>query len=618
LVANYEQGSAIGKNTRPYGRTLLIGKRNTRKINKKSRTVKNREKRDMKIDNCVPGYEFDKVTDCDISPYWFQDGAHSIHAWTPMFGWFWVNLCRHGTQYAAERLSLPTFTGWDCRFKDGRGYFAPLIVKDADERKARQERFRIALKPFIDDFKGMWNHYLEDLTGRYEDLKRLDLGTATNSRLLKHFEETIDACRYMWVIHMYMVYGLYTGFVLFEQMAKELLDIDDTKPQFHKLIRGLNSGSFHVDKRLFELGQKARGMGLQDIFLSTSAAGLRSALQSAEKGPEFLKAFDRFMEAEAGWRMERMAEINMPTWLEDPSPAFNVIKMGLEKGIEYNLDRERKKIEAEKAAAERKVLRKVTPEQRGWFTTILRLAQMSAWFSEEHHHFLDLYAHAMVRRSALGIGRRFVKAGAIDAVDDIFFLIPDEIRRAGINPDMFNLSPIVDYRKEEWKRWNKKRHPRMIVKKGFATEDAMKAVTESLDPLALKVVIGATPVARHELKADLFGVSGSSGVAEGVVKVVRTEAELRKIQRGDILVAPMTVSSWMPVFFLLGGVIVDRGGSLSHAAVTGREFGIPVVMNTFEGTRVLKDGMKVRLDADTGAVYIVKPPTRRAGFPDKE
>jgi phosphohistidine swiveling domain-containing protein len=560
----------------------------------------------MKIDSCVPGYDFDKVTDCDISPYWFQDGAHSIQAWTPMFGWFWANLCRHGSQYAAEKLSLPTFKGWDCRFKDGRGYFAPLIVKGADERKAREERFRTAIKPFNDDFKGMWNHYLEDITRRYEDLKRLDLDAATNSQLLKHFEETIDTCRYMWVIHMYLIYGLYTGFVLFEQMAKEFVDIDDTKPQFHTLIRGLNNKSFYVEKRLFELGRKARDMGLKDIFLSASGARLRSALQSAKKGPEFLKAFDGFMEDEAGWRMERMAEINMPTWSEDPSPAFNLIKMGLEKGIDYNLDKERKKIEAEKTAAEKKVLKKVAPGQKSWFATMLRLAQKSAWFSEEHHHFLDLYAHAMIRRSALGIGRRFVRAGAIDAADDIFFLIPDDIRRAGINPDMFNLSPIVAFRKAEWKRWNKMRHPRMFVKEGFTADDAMNAVDESLDPLALKVIIGRMPIASRGSKADLFGVSGSSGIAEGIVKVVRTEAELTKIQRGDILVAPVTASSWMPVFFLLGGVIVDRGGSLSHAAVTGREFGIPVLTNTFVGTRALKDGMKVRLDADAGAVHIIK------------
>ena len=63
-----------------------------------------------------------------------------------------------------------------------------------------------------------------------------------------------------------------------------------------------------------------------------------------------------------------MAEINVPTWLEDPTPAFNVIKMGLEKGIDYNLDEERKKIEAERMATEKEVLEKIAPEQRGWFT----------------------------------------------------------------------------------------------------------------------------------------------------------------------------------------------------------------------------------------------------------
>ena len=72
------------------------------------------------------------------------------------------------------------------------------------------------------------------------------------------------------------------------------------------------------------------------------ASAMRNALKSSQKGQEFLKSFDDFMEKEAGWRMERMAEINVPTWLEDPTPAFNVIKMGLEKGIDYNLDEERK------------------------------------------------------------------------------------------------------------------------------------------------------------------------------------------------------------------------------------------------------------------------------------
>jgi phosphoenolpyruvate synthase/pyruvate phosphate dikinase len=89
------------------------------------------------------------------------------------------------------------------------------------------------------------------------------------------------------------------------------------------------------------------------------------------------------------------------------------------------------------------------------------------------------------------------------------------------------------------------------------------------------------------------------------VKVVWTEAELSKIVKGDIMVAPTTSPSWTPVFSILGGVIVDRGASLSHAAIVGREYGIPVVMNTFQGTSVLKDGMRIRLDANMGAIYIL-------------
>ena len=153
---------------------------------------------------------------------------------------------------------------------------------------------------------------------------------------------------------------------------------------------------------------------------------------------------------------------------------------------------------------------------------------------------------------------------------------------------MFNLRPIVDRRKADWKGWCERGNVPMIMKEGFSIEDAMKGLVESLDPIALKVVVGTMPVARPELKADLYGVCGSPGVTEGTVKVIWTESELSKIEKGDILVAPTTSPSWTPVFSLLGGVIVDRGASLSHAAIVGREFGIPVVMNVFEGTKLLE------------------------------
>jgi phosphoenolpyruvate-protein kinase (PTS system EI component) len=56
---------------------------------------------------------------------------------------------------------------------------------------------------------------------------------------------------------------------------------------------------------------------------------------------------------------------------------------------------------------------------------------------------------------------------------------------------------------------------------------------------------------------------------------------------------------------MISGVVVDRGGSLSHAAIVGREYGIPVVMNTFEGTTKIKSGQRIRIDANLGTVFIL-------------
>ena len=160
----------------------------------------------------------------------------------------------------------------------------------------------------------------------------------------------------------------------------------------------------------------------------------------------------------------------------------------------------------------------------------MRLAQKSGVFSEEHDHYLDLYTHAMMRRSALGLGRRFVQAGSLDDDEDIFFLIPDEVRRAGINPDQFDLRYIVDRRKAEWQEWQKTPNPPAILREGFDLDKAMGVLVQSMDPIALKVVVGSMPQVRPELKADLYGTCGSPGVAEGPARVILNEDELHLVQ----------------------------------------------------------------------------------------
>jgi pyruvate,water dikinase len=55
----------------------------------------------------------------------------------------------------------------------------------------------------------------------------------------------------------------------------------------------------------------------------------------------------------------------------------------------------------------------------------------------------------------------------------------------------------------------------------------------------------------------------------------------------------------------VNGVITDRGGTLSHAAIIGREYSVPTIVNTFEGTGKIKSGQCLRMDGHKGAIFIL-------------
>jgi phosphohistidine swiveling domain-containing protein len=558
----------------------------------------------MKIYDVVPGLEFDEKVDLEKSPAWFLDATHSVPPWTPMFGWFWINFCRHGMQYGAEKLSLPTVKGWDWRFKNGGGYLTLNLVTSEEERKEREAKFREAIRPFIDDFEKLWGGFVDEMMDIYNKLRSCDVEMASNTELLQNFEETIDACRRMWEVHMYMMYGVYTAFILFENICKDTLGIDDTNPTFHKLLRGFDNKVFQVDKALWQFSKKAGEVGISDIILNQKAEEALSQLKESDAGIKWLAELQELLD-EDGWRMQRMAEINMAAWVEDPTPAIASVKYFLKKGGEFDLDEERKNLAQEREEAAKEVIAKVPEEQKSWFQALLGLAQKAGSFSEEHNHYLDLYTHALMRRSCLAIGKRMAAAGAIDNPEDTFFLIPDEIRAVAIVPEGFNYRPIVERRRQEWEEWCNSENPPAILKEGFTMDDAMGVLVQSNDPIALKVVVGSMPVPDPELNADLYGICGSGGVAEGPARVILDEAQLDEVQPGDILVAMSTAPSWTPVFGLLKGVVVDRGASLSHSAIVSREYGIPCVINVFEGTKKLKTGQRIRVDGDKGVVYIL-------------
>ena len=84
--------------------------------------------------------------------------------------------------------------------------------------------------------------------------------------------------------------------------------------------------------------------------------------------------------------------------------------------------------------------------------------------------------------------------------------------------------------------------------------------------------------------------------------MIREPAEFGQLAAGDVLVCPYTNPAWTTLFQRAAAVVVDSGGPASHAAIVAREYGIPAVMGTGTGTKILSDGQLVTVDGNSGRV----------------
>ena len=105
--------------------------------------------------------------------------------------------------------------------------------------------------------------------------------------------------------------------------------------------------------------------------------------------------------------------------------------------------------------------------------------------------------------------------------------------------------------------------------------------------------------------SNLKGLCACGGKIQARVKVLQSVMEAHKLQKGDILVTRQTDPGWVVVFPLISGLIVERGGMLSHGAIVSREFGIPAIVGVEGAVSKLNDGDIVILNAFTGEITLV-------------
>jgi phosphoenolpyruvate synthase/pyruvate phosphate dikinase len=102
-----------------------------------------------------------------------------------------------------------------------------------------------------------------------------------------------------------------------------------------------------------------------------------------------------------------------------------------------------------------------------------------------------------------------------------------------------------------------------------------------------------------------YGIAASKGIYEGPARRVSGPSEFGRIAKGDVLITESTSEAFNILLPLLGGIVTDNGGLLSHAAIVAREYGIPGVVGTREATERIVDGVRVRVDGDAGEVTVI-------------
>jgi len=104
-------------------------------------------------------------------------------------------------------------------------------------------------------------------------------------------------------------------------------------------------------------------------------------------------------------------------------------------------------------------------------------------------------------------------------------------------------------------------------------------------------------------KVLVKGLGSSPGVGVGKVKIIKDASEIKRMERGDILVTEMTTPDFVPAMKKAAAIVTDTGGMTSHAAIVSRELGVPCIVGTGNATTILKEGEDVSVDGTHGIVY---------------
>jgi phosphohistidine swiveling domain-containing protein len=541
----------------------------------------------------------------DNERYWLRDSLHFSEGMVPASIATLDDAQTWGAQLGAEIVGVPPTRGSVNRLAGTHVYIGTIDVDTQWQVQARAARFGQYVSPILADFDSYWSTRAAELIAAYEHFDNLDLAAMSPAELWTVLKDAYAFHRRAWFIHFEVMYVLTANYLAFYALAEE---IGLSGSQVSSFLSGRETFYSRTDEELWRLAGLARSLGVDAALTSGSTADMRSRVLALSNGAAWVAEFDSFL-AVYGQRTEETCRIDTPSWIEDPSPALYCIGTFLTKPAGFDFHAARAAAVAERDAQIDQARRSLNGSDLTRFNEALASNQAAnfAWWNEEHNYLIDRRAAIPVRRATLELGARLIDAGRISRPDDMFYLFKPElfeVMESGGEGRWTELAAMIPDRRAYFEYW-RERGPSLPTMLGTIPDTVPDPIMIEVFGLSGHFLETLRGGGAAESGAEIRGFPAAKGIAEGVARVITSVTELHTVQPGEILVCGGTTTEWTPAFGIIAACVCDTGGSLTHAAIVSREYGIPCVVGTAVATTMIKTGDRVRVDGRAGTVQVL-------------
>ncbi len=589
----------------------------------------------------VPGTEraqaaypyYTQFTPADDQRFWFYN---SMHFPEPMCAFDMVTAeaayCALGSSSAKVHV-IPTTLGIDHRIINGRVYIGGNAVTDPSEIERRVGEFQQRAFYYYANWETLYTQWREKMLKLIDDsraLPKVELpefeplehvhagrGIASNHFLLDTYQKTLEGYFRMWHHHfefLLLGYGAYMTFFAF--CKKAFPEISDQTVA--RMVAGMEAEIFRPDDELRRLARRAVELGVDGNFTEGVAAdAVMASLRTAgEAGAAWL--------AELETSRDPWFNINVGdgfyhyhrSWNDDLTMAFSGLPGYIERiKAGDSLERPVDALQAERQqliADYRELLG--SDEERAAYDQMIALAHRVFPYVEGHKFYCEHWYTNLFFNKIREFGELLSKQGFFATTEDVFHLTHFELESAII--DLMNSWSTggAPHGPHHWPTIIEERKAAIAVWAQHVTPPALGPVPDVIDDPAIVMLWGIT---RESLETwltaadgteskEIKGFAASRGVVEGTARVVKSVQEIDRLRQGDILVCQVTNPTWAPIFQKIGAAVSDIGGSMSHAAIVAREYGLPAVVGTGNATARIRDGQRIRVDGGRGTVTILE------------